>query len=173
MKHQCLVTDIDKKCYPQLQERYLADPQCGPYPCFEVGQEHLFEREPGKDDFYHFGRELDPPFPCASSSSSAHSSVVAGAPSRATSGASSSMGPRSAESAPEAVASAPAAEPVPAPVPAPVPKGPRVCRRPPSPGPPAGASAVARCAASLGCRADARWGMPAQRLERLSAGSEI
>jgi len=30
-----------------------------------VGQEYLFEREAGKDDFYHFGRELDPPFPCA------------------------------------------------------------------------------------------------------------
>ena len=41
------------------------DPQSGPCPCFEVGQTFLFERENGKDDFWHFGRDLDPQFPCA------------------------------------------------------------------------------------------------------------
>ena len=56
---------IDKKLFPELQKDYLADPESGPCPCFEVGQEYLFEREAGKDDFYHFGRELNPPFPCA------------------------------------------------------------------------------------------------------------
>lgn len=65
MKHKCKVTVIDKKLFPDLQKEYLADPESGPCPCFEVGQEYLFEREPGKDDFYHFGRELNPPFPCA------------------------------------------------------------------------------------------------------------
>ena len=65
MKHQCKVTVVDKKCFEGLQRSYLADPESGPCPCFEVGQTYLFEREPGKDDFYHFGRELDPPFPCA------------------------------------------------------------------------------------------------------------
>ena len=65
MKHKCKVTVIDKKLFPELQKDYLADPESGPCPCFEVGQEYLFEREAGKDDFYHFGRELNPPFPCA------------------------------------------------------------------------------------------------------------
>ena len=62
MKHKCKVTVIDKKLFPELQAEYLADPESGPCPCFEVGQEYLFEREPDKDDFYHFCRELDPPF---------------------------------------------------------------------------------------------------------------
>ena len=65
MKHTCKITVIDKKCYPELQAAYLADPDSGPCPCFEVGQEYVFRREAGADDFYHFGRELDPPFPCA------------------------------------------------------------------------------------------------------------
>ncbi len=65
MKHQCKVTVIDKKCFTDLQEQHLADPKSGPCPCFEVGQEFLFERENGKDDFWHFGRDLDPAFPCA------------------------------------------------------------------------------------------------------------
>lgn len=61
MRHQCKVTVLDKKCFPDLQERYLADPASGLCPCFEVGQEFLFSREDGKDDFWHFGRELDRP----------------------------------------------------------------------------------------------------------------
>lgn len=65
MKHKCKVTVIDKKLFSELQKDYLADLESGPCPCFEVGQEYLFEREAGKDDFYHFGRELNPPFPCA------------------------------------------------------------------------------------------------------------
>lgn len=65
MKYQCRVTVLDKKCFEDYQHEYLADPQSGPCPCFEVGQEFLFEREPGKDDFWHFGRDLDPQFPCA------------------------------------------------------------------------------------------------------------
>ena len=65
MRHQCKVTVLDKKCFPDLQERYLADPASGPCSCFEVGQEFLFSREDGRDDFWHFGRDLDPAFPCA------------------------------------------------------------------------------------------------------------
>lgn len=65
MKHQCKVTVIDKKCYSELQESYLADPTSGACSCFEVGQEYLFDRQDGKDDFWHFGRDLNPPFPCA------------------------------------------------------------------------------------------------------------
>lgn len=63
--YQYKVTVLDKKCYTDLQEQYLADPNSGACSCLEVGQEFLFERQDGKDDFWHFGRELDPPFPCA------------------------------------------------------------------------------------------------------------
>ena len=59
MKHTCKVTVLDKKLYPELQAEYLADPESGACPCFEIGQEYLFEREDGKDDFWHFGRDLD------------------------------------------------------------------------------------------------------------------
>lgn len=30
MQHKCKVTVIDKKLYPELQQRYCADPQSGP-----------------------------------------------------------------------------------------------------------------------------------------------
>ena len=40
---KCKVTVIDKKCYPELQEKYLADPKSGVCPVFEVGQEFLFD----------------------------------------------------------------------------------------------------------------------------------
>ena len=59
MKHKCKVTATDKKLFPEFQKDYLADPESGPCPCFEVGQEYLFGREAGKDDFYHLGRELN------------------------------------------------------------------------------------------------------------------
>ena len=39
MKHKCKVTVINKRVYPELQERYLADPESGTCPCFEVGDE--------------------------------------------------------------------------------------------------------------------------------------
>lgn len=65
MIHRCKVTVVDKKLFPDLQAAYLANPESGPCPCFEVGQEYLFDRRDGKDDFWHFGRELTPPFPCA------------------------------------------------------------------------------------------------------------
>ena len=47
------VTVIDKKCYPELQEKYCADPKAGPCPIFEVGQEFILERGKDKDDFWH------------------------------------------------------------------------------------------------------------------------
>ena len=65
MKRMCKVTVIDKKCFGDLQEKYLADPASGPCPCFEVGQEFVFERADGKDDFWHFGQDREPKFPCA------------------------------------------------------------------------------------------------------------
>ncbi len=65
MKHQCKVTVLETKLFEALQQEYLADPESGQCPCFNVGDEFLFEREKGKDDFWKFGRDLDPAFPCA------------------------------------------------------------------------------------------------------------
>lgn len=65
MKHSVKVTVLDKKLFPELQREYLADPKSGACPCFEVGDEFLFERADGRDDFWHFGQDRDPRFPCA------------------------------------------------------------------------------------------------------------
>ena len=53
MKHKCKITVIGKKCYADLQEKYLADPKSGPCPMFEVGQEFILERDGERDDFWH------------------------------------------------------------------------------------------------------------------------
>ena len=48
MKHQVTMTVIDKKLFPELQERYCADKQAGACPCYNVGDEFLFERDGDK-----------------------------------------------------------------------------------------------------------------------------
>lgn len=53
MEHKCKITVLRKECYSDLQERYLADPQAGLCPLFEVGQEFLLERNGERDDFWH------------------------------------------------------------------------------------------------------------------------
>ena len=55
MQHKCKVTVIDKKLFPDLQEKYLADPRSGACPFYEIGQEFLFERYGGRDDFWREG----------------------------------------------------------------------------------------------------------------------
>lgn len=65
MRHECKVTVLETKLFPGLQHEYLADPNSGVCPCFEVGQEFLFRRDANNDDFWHFGRDLNPAFPCA------------------------------------------------------------------------------------------------------------
>lgn len=45
MKHKVKLTVIDKKLYPELQEQYCADPNSGMCPCYNVGDEFIFERE--------------------------------------------------------------------------------------------------------------------------------
>lgn len=52
MKHKVKLTVIDKKLYPELQEQYCADPNSGMCPCYNVGDEFIFEREDNKDDFW-------------------------------------------------------------------------------------------------------------------------
>lgn len=55
MQHKVKVTVIDKKLYPELQERYCADPASGACPCYHVGDEFIFERYGTADDFWHMG----------------------------------------------------------------------------------------------------------------------
>lgn len=55
MKYQVKVTVIDKKLYPELQQQYCADPNAGSCPCYNVGDEFLFERDGDRDDFWHMG----------------------------------------------------------------------------------------------------------------------
>lgn len=55
MQHKCKVTVIDKKCFADLQAEYLDDPKSGPCPCYEVGDEFIFERYDTRDDFWHCG----------------------------------------------------------------------------------------------------------------------
>ena len=53
MQHECKITVIDKKCFTDYQEKYLADPKSGPCPFFNVGDEFILKRTPQQDDFYH------------------------------------------------------------------------------------------------------------------------
>ena len=36
MRHECRITVIDKKCFTDYQEQYLADPKSGPCPFFNT-----------------------------------------------------------------------------------------------------------------------------------------
>ena len=53
MQHECRITDLETKCFPDLQEKYLADPKSGPCPFFKPGDTFLLKRTPQQDDFYH------------------------------------------------------------------------------------------------------------------------
>ena len=55
MKHRVKLTVIDKKLYPELQQQYCADPNAGACPCYNVGDEFIFERDGERDDFWHMG----------------------------------------------------------------------------------------------------------------------
>lgn len=55
MKHKVKLTVLDKKLYPELQQAYCADPNSGACPCYNVGDEFIFERADGKDSFWHMG----------------------------------------------------------------------------------------------------------------------
>ena len=55
MKYKVKVTVIDKKLFPELQERYCMDPKSGPCPVYNVGDEFLFERDEANDHYWHCG----------------------------------------------------------------------------------------------------------------------
>ncbi|MBO4401377.1 MAG: TIGR04076 family protein [Selenomonadaceae bacterium] len=56
MQYKCKMTVIDKKVFPDLQEKYLADPKSGACPFYEVGAEYLFERYGDEDTFWTQGK---------------------------------------------------------------------------------------------------------------------
>ena len=55
MKHKVKVTILDKKCYPELQRQYCKAPNAGPCPCYNIGDEFIFMRDEGRDDYWHLG----------------------------------------------------------------------------------------------------------------------
>ena len=55
MQHKVKVTVIDKKLFPELQTEYCADPNSGMCPCYNAGDEFIFERYGIADDFWHMG----------------------------------------------------------------------------------------------------------------------
>ena len=55
MKYKVKVTVIDKKLYPELQHQYCSNPNSGACPCYHVGDEFIFYRDGGKDDFWRMG----------------------------------------------------------------------------------------------------------------------
>ena len=43
MRHKVKITVIQKECYADLQSQYLANPNSGPCPMFEVGQQFILD----------------------------------------------------------------------------------------------------------------------------------
>ena len=52
MQHECKITVLETKCFPELQEQYLADRGSGPCPFFKPGDTFLLKRTPQQDDCY-------------------------------------------------------------------------------------------------------------------------
>lgn len=52
MQYKCKVEVIDKKVFADFQEKYLADPQSGACPFYQVGDTTIFERYGGEDTFW-------------------------------------------------------------------------------------------------------------------------
>ena len=50
MKHECKITVLETKCFPELQKQYLADPGAGPCPFFKPGDTFLLKRTPQQDE---------------------------------------------------------------------------------------------------------------------------
>ncbi len=54
MQSKVKLTVLDRKVFPELQAQYLADPNSGACPCYNVGDEFIFERYYAQD-FWHMG----------------------------------------------------------------------------------------------------------------------
>ena len=53
MQYECKITVLDTKVFPELQEKYLANPKSGKCPFFNVGDTFVLKRTAQQDDFYH------------------------------------------------------------------------------------------------------------------------
>ena len=53
MQYECKITVLDTKVFPELQEKYLANPKSGKCPFFSVGDTFVLKRTAQQDDFYH------------------------------------------------------------------------------------------------------------------------
>ena len=53
MRHECKITVLETKVFKDYQEKYLANPESGPCPCFKKGDTFLLKRTNERDDFYH------------------------------------------------------------------------------------------------------------------------
>ena len=53
MQHECKITVLETRVFPELQEQYLANPKSGPCPYFKVGDTFILKRTSERDDFYH------------------------------------------------------------------------------------------------------------------------
>ena len=58
MLHECRITVLEKKCFADYQERYLADPNSGPCPFFNVGDTFLLKRTIKTPKMYFFDTGL-------------------------------------------------------------------------------------------------------------------
>lgn len=56
MQHKCRVEVIDKKVFPEFQTAYLADPNSGVCPFYNVGDVFVFERYGGEDTFFRMAK---------------------------------------------------------------------------------------------------------------------
>ena len=56
MQYKCKLTVIDKKVFPDLQGKYLANPNSGACPFYDVGAEYIFERYGEEDTFWTQGK---------------------------------------------------------------------------------------------------------------------
>ena len=53
MQYECKITVLETKVFPDLQEKYLADPKSGKCPFFNAGDTFVLKRTAEQDDFYH------------------------------------------------------------------------------------------------------------------------
>ena len=56
MQYKCKITVIDKKVFPDLQEKFLANPKSGECPFYKIGDEFIFERYGDEDTFWTQGK---------------------------------------------------------------------------------------------------------------------
>ncbi len=53
MQHECKITVLETKVFPDYQEKYLANPNSGPCPFFKARDTFILKRTAECDDFYH------------------------------------------------------------------------------------------------------------------------